>query len=284
MKQLTELFASREDWLIRQVLDYAKRHGYIRHTSTLEEDWRSSIAGLSAGLCLALVRFNPLPALDQDSDYATDPVAAFGVAAAQRHRTRGVTLAMFFGLMKFYRQGYLDLLATESLPATTRAAGARFVERYFDRVELGVVGEWDRTTRERQLANDKLKQEVRTRSQAEAEVQRLNAELERRFAQRTEELRAISEENDRKLAELKLLHRVGSVLLTTVNLNKLVHLILAGLTSGPVPVFERAMLFLINERSGVLQGMLGVTREEVAGAAGQAEAFLVEGWDVTDEE
>jgi signal transduction histidine kinase len=283
MKQLAELFASREDWLIRQVLDCAKRHGCTRHTPLPEESWRSSIAGLSAGLCHALVHYNPLPELDQDGDHVTDPVAVHGVAVVQRHRTGGGTLDMFFGLMKCCRQGCLDLLAREKLPAALRAAGNSFVERYFDRVELGLVGEWDRTTRERQLASDKLL-EVGTRSRAEAEVQRLNAELARRVAQRTEELRAISEDNDRKLAELVLLHRVGSVLLTTVNLNKLVHLILTGLTAGPVPVFERAMLFLINERSGVLQGMLGVTREDAAGAAAHAEAFLAEGWSVTDEE
>jgi signal transduction histidine kinase len=36
---------------------------------------------------------------------------------------------------------------------------------------------------------------------------------------------------------------------------------LATLVSGPQPFFERAMLFLINERAGIMQGMFGITRE-----------------------
>ena len=68
-------------------------------------------------------------------------------------------------------------------------------------------------------------------------------------------------ENDKKLKELSLLYRMSNTMLSTIKLNKLIHLTLTALTSGPTPFFDRAMLFLTNERSGVLLGMLGVTRE-----------------------
>jgi two-component system, NtrC family, sensor histidine kinase HydH len=68
-------------------------------------------------------------------------------------------------------------------------------------------------------------------------------------------------ENDKKLKELSLLYRMSNTMLSTIKLNKLIHLTLTALTAGPTPFFDRAMLFLTNERSGVLQGMLGVTSE-----------------------
>jgi signal transduction histidine kinase len=68
-------------------------------------------------------------------------------------------------------------------------------------------------------------------------------------------------ENSNKLKELSLLYRMSNTMLSTIKLNKLIHLTLTALTSGPTPFFDRAMLFLSNERSGVLLGMLGVTRE-----------------------
>ena len=54
-----------------------------------------------------------VPELSPEEDYANDPATQFGVIEAQRHRGRGVNLSMFLGLMKYYRQSYVDLL-TES--------------------------------------------------------------------------------------------------------------------------------------------------------------------------
>ena len=67
------------------------------------------------------------------------------------------------------------------------------------------------------------------------------------------------EDTTRKLRELSFLHRIGSAMLSTIQLNRLIDLLLAGLTTGPAPLFDRAMLFLANERAGMLQGMMGKT-------------------------
>lgn len=73
----------------------------------------------------------------------------------------------------------------------------------------------------------------------------------------------LAQENERKLKELSLLNRISSIVLSTIKLNKLLTLILTALTSGTTPFFDRAMLFLINEKSGVMQGMLGVSCDSV---------------------
>jgi len=47
MDGLYTLIATHEDWLVDRVLSYAKDLDYVRYTSTLQEAWRLSIAGLT---------------------------------------------------------------------------------------------------------------------------------------------------------------------------------------------------------------------------------------------
>lgn len=86
-------------------------------------------------------------------------------------------------------------------------------------------------------------------------------------------------------SELSLLYQFSNTLLSTIRLNKLTHLILTALTSGKNPFFERAMLFLFNEKSGVLQGMLGVTKDsaETLLLVGGHASSLSGRWDISDE-
>lgn len=89
----------------------------------------------------------------------------------------------------------------------------------------------------------------------------------------------------RQLNELALLYRFSNTMLSTIRLNKLIHLILTALTSGTPLLFTRAMLFLRNEKSGVLQGMLGVTKETAEGlmVVGGEEDPLSSRWDIGDD-
>ncbi|MBI1919769.1 MAG: GAF domain-containing protein [Geobacter sp.] len=103
-------------------------------------------------------------------------------------------------------------------------------------------------------------------------------------AQRME---ALARENDKKLREIALLYRISNTMLSTINLNKLIHLILTALTAGPNSCFERAMLFLINERTGIMQGMLGVTQETAEGilpAMEEGEDILLSRWEISEEQ
>ena len=76
-----------------------------------------------------------------------------------------------------------------------------------------------------------------------------------------DQLQALSAENDRKYREMALLYRMAQAISSTLRLNDLMHLILSAATTPDGGAFDRAMLFMINERSGMLQGMLGVTAE-----------------------
>jgi len=129
--------------------------------------------------------------------------------------------------------------------------------------------------------------DISERKGYEEEVRRLNAELEQRVRHRTMQLSVLSEENEKKLKELSLLYRLSNTMLSTIRLNKLIHLILTALTSGEKPLFDRAMLFLLNERAGVMQGMLGVTRETSQGlisTTAEVGEILSGRWDLAEEE
>lgn len=94
-------------------------------------------------------------------------------------------------------------------------------------------------------------------------------------------------ENDRKLKEISLLYRLSNAMHSTTRINKLIHLNLTALVSGFHPLFERAMLFLVNNRSGVMQGMLGVTAEICYGVTPVPEEGaedLYTPWEISDDE
>lgn len=91
-------------------------------------------------------------------------------------------------------------------------------------------------------------------------------------------------ETDNRLSELTLLYQFSNTLLSTIRLNKLTHLILTALTTPSSNLFERAILFLRNEKSNVLQGMLGVSRHLSDGLqiVGGPDA-LGSRWDISDD-
>ena len=130
-------------------------------------------------------------------------------------------------------------------------------------------------------------QDITQQKKDRDESKRLNAELEQRVNEASAQLTRLAAENDRKLLEISSLYRMSNTMLSTIRLNKLVHLILAALTTGDNPFFDRALLFLINERSATMQGMLGVTRETCAGIINpnvEIEDILASRWDISEED
>lgn len=142
MQKLYDLIAENENWLIKQILYYAKKHKYTMYTSTLEEAWRMSIVGLSSSILSALQNTQDVPELTVDHDYYSDPIATFGILEAKRHRKRGVHFKMFLGLMKYYRQSYLDLVNRSGFEKDYKERCGLFIERIFDRIEIGFSAEW----------------------------------------------------------------------------------------------------------------------------------------------
>lgn len=89
---------------------------------------------------------------------------------------------------------------------------------------------------------------------------------------------------DNRLSELTLLYQFSNTMLSTIRLNKLTHLILTALVTPASGLFERSILLLRNEKSEVLQGMLGVTRQVSAELEiiGRQDAPGSR-WDISDE-
>lgn len=91
-------------------------------------------------------------------------------------------------------------------------------------------------------------------------------------------------ETDNRVAELTLLYQFSNTMLSTKRLNKLTHLILTAITTPSSNLFERAILFMRNEKTNVLQGMLAVTRQLSEGLqiVGGHDA-LGSRWEISDE-
>lgn len=142
LQLLYDLIASHEDWLMYRILEYAKERKYTKYTSTLAEAWRVSICGLSEPLMKAIKDHSNTLELDPEANYHDDPIASFGIIEAQRHRSRGVSLNLFLGLMKYYRQSYMDLLELGQFQSQQIKQFELFINRFFDRIELGFCTEW----------------------------------------------------------------------------------------------------------------------------------------------
>jgi PAS domain S-box-containing protein len=129
---------------VTRALAYANETGYATFTPPVLGAWHTVIVGLTTPMCTALNTRATLE-LSATEDLVTDPIATFGVLEARRHRERGIGLPMFLGLMKYLRQAYQDLLHDE-VRATSeeRWQLQRFIDRYFDRIEIAFCGEWVR--------------------------------------------------------------------------------------------------------------------------------------------
>ena len=127
---------------MNRVLYHSRLHNYTKYTSTLAEAWKISIQGLSASLLQAIKDSKAPPEFGPDDDFTKDPIASFGILEAQRHRSRGITLSMFLGLMKYYQQGYLDLVRQAGFGNKYEERCRLFIERFFDRIEIGFTVEW----------------------------------------------------------------------------------------------------------------------------------------------
>lgn len=141
-ERLREMVASNESWLTDCIIDLAKILGFTPYTSTLRQAWQASICGLSATIITVLENASLLGPIHVEGTGNMDFSVAYGIAAAQRHRARGVSLGMFIGLMKGYREVYLELGKQTDLAPDMLARYRRLISGFFDRVEIGICSEW----------------------------------------------------------------------------------------------------------------------------------------------
>jgi diguanylate cyclase (GGDEF)-like protein len=144
---LTALILDSEEWLMARILDYAQRQNYTQYTSTLICAWRLSISGLSEALVAAAGTLQgDAIEFDADDDFRDNPLAQFAIEEALLHRRRGINLGMFLGLLKYYRQAYLDLLQENVDPPQALAMERQIIHRCFDLFEIALVSQWNSTS------------------------------------------------------------------------------------------------------------------------------------------
>ena len=68
----------------------------------------------------------------------------------------------------------------------------------------------------------------------------------------------MAQEYEKRVKELSTLWELNKALLTTVNFERILHLTLTAITIGEGLRFNRAMLFLVNEKDHTLEGTMAV--------------------------
>ena len=68
----------------------------------------------------------------------------------------------------------------------------------------------------------------------------------------------LAREHEKRTKRLSILWELNKVLLTTMNFERIIHLTLTAVTVGDGLAFNRAMLFLIHEKSKTLKGIMAV--------------------------
>jgi len=140
--QLTDLIVRNEDRLLAQVLSLAEANGYFRFVPGTPEAWRATLRGLSGSLLQAFRSDPSPPSLTAGDVGRDDGLSAFGVVEARKRRREGMPLGIFFGLVKFFREAYFDMVRSAGLPREEEEGHLRYIERFFDRNEVAVCVSW----------------------------------------------------------------------------------------------------------------------------------------------
>jgi len=76
-----------------------------------------------------------------------------------------------------------------------------------------------------------------------------------------EEITKIKQEVERTKIELGILYEISNAMRTTLKLDEILYIILTGVTAHIGLGFNRALLFLVNEKDGLIEGKMGIGPE-----------------------
>ena len=152
MAPFKDLIINQEDWLVKRLVHYAFERNYAEGTATIEEAWRNCVAGLSGAILQSVDALYPDYEFGPDHDFRNDPLCAFIVDTAKRHRERGVSLQMFHGLMVYYKEAWLDLVWNSEFAADYKNICLKIITRMFDRFIIALCAEWVENDQSRLIA------------------------------------------------------------------------------------------------------------------------------------
>ncbi|MFH0822993.1 MAG: PAS domain S-box protein [Pseudomonadota bacterium] len=84
-------------------------------------------------------------------DIQRDPIATLGIHEAKRHLSRSLSPVTFMGLINYVRRSFIDLVSDARFDRSYEDASRRFVDLFFDRLELGFMVESNRVNPESEM-------------------------------------------------------------------------------------------------------------------------------------
>lgn len=139
MDKLVKIISKNEEFLMQTLLTYASKNNYTKYSLILKKAWLESLRGLSKALLDAINSYKTIPELNCDDDFMEDPLISVGIVQIKQHLERGVTVQMFMGLFKYYRQSYIDLVNDSPFSENEKEYYRLFINRCFDRFEIGFI-------------------------------------------------------------------------------------------------------------------------------------------------
>ena len=133
--------AAAEDELLRTAADYAVRLGVINGSPLDEEARRAQVSELTSLLTKYCENAKVFRESDAGGGCANDPVAKFGAGEMQRLREHGGDPLSLMEIIKHYRRFYIEVAAEARLPWENYERCKRIIDRFFDRVEMGMLAE-----------------------------------------------------------------------------------------------------------------------------------------------
>ncbi|MEM1077232.1 MAG: ATP-binding protein [Pseudomonadota bacterium] len=141
MAAVTRFLESRLETLVDQSIEIAKLNGYAPFTTTIRAAWVEAILSVTESLGTYLRdRPGAAPGPQAALDYRTDPRFARMRRIARRHRSLGITMPMYVGLFKHFRNLYIRELT--DLPDPIPEGLTDRVRDFFDETELSISADW----------------------------------------------------------------------------------------------------------------------------------------------
>ncbi len=158
-KAVRRFFGDRLDMLVDRSILIARENGYTPFTTTIRAAWIEAVQSITTSLGDYLEDPSDTGSGPQACvDYTSDPRFSRMRALARQHRAVGITMAMYVGLFKHFRNIYLDELAAFEPPADgpDHTDLQQHVQDFFDETELSICSDWytaDDSLRLREMQN-----------------------------------------------------------------------------------------------------------------------------------
>ncbi|WP_165312456.1 HD domain-containing phosphohydrolase [Vibrio ziniensis] len=159
-----QLIAMSTDILTDNVIKLGTQYGYIAYTSNTSAAWRESIIGVSKGLD-ALLSSESVKTLDPNirlelNDWDEEIIGYFRDRAIV-HQTRAIELYMYLGLLKHYRQAYVDLIQDWDANNDEKSWLTALINGYFNRGEAITCYEYQQLSSNSNRELEEIKQSHR---------------------------------------------------------------------------------------------------------------------------